>query len=246
MNQPNFLIGRGELLTHDIPAPRRKPGKAQAYTFQQARQRLVPQFEQTASALDALPADACPGDFGVARLMLNPSFIARSYFPTGLLRSTGLESIGSHTVKVRPEAWTRKGPPQKGTTTELFVAGKRQAFRDLERWTRSLEEGSDEAEDLTHIERFAAFAPTERIANYGEPRDRFFEIGLHLLPDEDPGLIQRAFVKFAAKSNVKVYADRRIWTMPRKASTLRATTGLGLYLTGSSSSSRSSWPELTQ
>ena len=112
MSQTNFLIGRGELLTHDIVGPRRMPGKAEVYTFAQARERLVPQFHSAAKALDELPIDACPGDFAVARLMMNPSFIARSYFPTGLLRSTGLESIGSRTVKVKPQAWTRKGQPQ--------------------------------------------------------------------------------------------------------------------------------------
>lgn len=48
-----------------------------------------------------------------ARLMMNPSFIARSYFPTGLLRSTGLEPIGSRTVRGQAtQAWTRKGQPQ--------------------------------------------------------------------------------------------------------------------------------------
>lgn len=94
MNQPNFLIGRGELLTHDIKGPKRSMGKTEVYTLAQARQRLAPQFAKAAKAIDALPAEACPGDFGVARLMMNPSFIARSYFPTGMLRAIGLESCG--------------------------------------------------------------------------------------------------------------------------------------------------------
>jgi hypothetical protein len=50
---------------------------------------------------------------------------------------------------------------------------------------------SDEGDDLAHIEQFAAFAPAERIVSLGGPKDRFFEVGLHLLPDEDPGLIRR-------------------------------------------------------
>ena len=37
MSQTNFLIGRGELLTHDIVGPKRMPGKAEVYTFAQAR-----------------------------------------------------------------------------------------------------------------------------------------------------------------------------------------------------------------
>jgi hypothetical protein len=41
---------------------------------------------------------------------------------------------------------------------------------------------SDEGDDLAHIEQFAAFAPAERIVGLGGPKDRFFEVGLHLLP----------------------------------------------------------------
>ena len=45
MSQTNFLIGRGELLTHDIKGPKRMPGKAEVYTLQQARERLTPSFQ---------------------------------------------------------------------------------------------------------------------------------------------------------------------------------------------------------
>ena len=219
MSQTNFLIGRGELLTHDIKGPRRMPGKAEVYTLAQATQRLTPQFSATATALDALPSDACPGDFGVARLMMNPSYIARSFFPVAMLRTVGLESVGSRTVKVTPGGWTKKGSPQESTTTELFVAGKRQAFRHLSEWTRQIEEGSDEALDLAHIEHFSAFTPQERIANYGNAKDRFFEVGIHLLPDESRLFVQQAFVKFAKEASVKVHADLsftagNLWFVP--------------------------------
>lgn len=219
MNHPNFLIGRGELLTHDIKGPKRPPGKAQAYTVHQARQRLVPQFKRTTQVLDTLPVAACPDDFGVARLMMNPSFIARSYFPTRLLRATGLESIGSRTVNVTPEAWTKKGPPQESTTTEIFVAGKRRNFRELAYWADAIEDDSDEAEDLTHIEQFAAFAPSERVIDYGGPKEHFFEIGLHLLPDEDPAFVQRAFTDYAANAGVTVhnkldFVAGNLWFVP--------------------------------
>jgi len=212
MNQPNFLIGRGELLTHDIKGPKRAMGKAEVYTLAQARQRLAPQFATAAEVLDALPAAACPGDFGVARLMMNPSFIARSFFPTGMLRAIGLESIGSRTVKVTPEAWTRKGSPKECTTTELFVAGKRRAFRNIIERTQEFEAQADEAADLTHIERFTAFAPIERIASFGSPEDRFFEVGIHLIPDEDATVVQRPFIVFAESAGLKVHAELEFTT----------------------------------
>jgi hypothetical protein len=219
MNQPNFLIGRGELLTHDISGPKRNFVKKEVYTLEQARERLAPQFAQAAAALDALVADACPDDFAVARLMMNPSFIARSYFPTGFFRAVGFESIGSRSVKVRPEAWNKKGPTQKCSTTELFVAGKRAAFRHLFDWVQALDANADGADDLTHIEQFAAFAPLERLAPYGETNERFFEVGVHLLPDEESTHLQRAFTAFAQSLNIKAHVNLEfmvgnLWFVP--------------------------------
>lgn len=219
MSQTNFLIGRGELLTNDIKGPKRKPGKAEVYSFQEATRRLTPQFSETAAALDTMPSDACPGDFGVALLTMNPSYIARSFFPVAMLRTVGLESVGSRTVKVMPDGWTKKGAPQECTTTELFVAGKRQAFRNLNGWTQQVEPESDEALDLAHIERFSAFAPEQRIATYGGKKERFFEVGIHLLPDENRLFVQRAFAKYAKGVEVKVHSDLgftagNLWFVP--------------------------------
>ncbi|MDR1461715.1 MAG: S8 family peptidase [Azoarcus sp.] len=219
MSQTNFLIGRGELLTHDIKGPQRKPGKAEAYTFQRAALRLTPQFSETSAALDNLPLNACPGDFGVARLTMNPSYIARSFFPVAMLRTVGLESVGSRTVKIKPEAWTKKGVPQECTTTELFVAGKRRAFRNLKDWTKRIEPDSDEARDLAHVEKFSVFAPEQRITSYSRRKGRFFEVGLHLLPDEDRLFVQRAFAKYAKEVEVNIHSDLgftagNLWFVP--------------------------------
>jgi len=219
MSQTNFLIGRGELLTHDIKGPKRKLGKPEVYSFAQAAQRLTSQFSATATALDTLPPQACPGDFGVARLTMNPSYLARSFFPTAMLRTVGLESVGSRTVKMTPGGWTKKGEPKECTTTELFVAGKRHAFRHLKDWTKQIESDSDEALDLTHIEQFSVFTPQERIADYVSTKDRFFEVGLHLLPEESRLFVQQAFVKYAKELSIKVHNDLsftagNLWFVP--------------------------------
>ncbi len=219
MSQINFLIGRGELLTHEIQGPQRKPEKAEVYTLQQAAERLVPQFIDTANALESLSTEACPGDFGVARLTMNPSYIAKSFFPTAMLRNVGLESVGSRTVKVTPQGWTKKDAPRECSTTELFVAGTRQAFRQLGDWPDTLQVASKEALDLAHIEKFSAFAPEERIVSYGGKKDRFFEVGVHLLPEEDNQAIQRAFASYAKSVEAQVHSGLgfiagNLWFVP--------------------------------
>lgn len=219
MSQTNFLIGRGELLTHEIKGPRRGMDKAEVYTLQQAKNRLIPQFAEVAASLDSLPDKACPGELGVARFALNPSYIARSFFPVAMLRSVGLESVGSRAVKLTPDAWSKKGEPRESTTTELFVVGQRQAFRQLKDWADRLEDGSNEAKDLSHIERVSAFEAKDRIVSLGKTKDRFFEVGIHLLPNDNNQFVQRAFAKYAAEVGVTAHVDLafiagNLWFLP--------------------------------
>ena len=218
MNPTNFLIGRGELLTHDIPGPKRAPGKKEAYSLDEARARLVPQFTATADAINRLPSEDCPGDMGVARLLMNPSYIARSYFPSALLHQAGLESIGSRTMPVKPEKWTRKKPVADTTTTELFVSGRRAAFRQLAALAGQMRPLSHEAIDLARVESFAAFHAKEKLVPYINARDTFFEVGLQL-PGEERGQVQAAFLTLSDKLKVKPYPDLsfsagNLWFLP--------------------------------
>lgn len=217
MSAPRFLIGRGELLTRDIGPPKRRPDKAEAYTFTEARARLAPQFENVAAALGRLPDQACPDDYGVARIVMNPSYIARSYFPTGLLRATKLESIGSRMTTVRPEHWTRKGEPRDSATTELFVAGQRDAFRRLPAEMDGLEPGP--ALDLAHLETVSSLTAADRVVDAGTAANQHFEIGVHLLPGRPAQFVQNAFVEYAATLGVQVmsglaFTAGTLWFVP--------------------------------
>ena len=87
----NFLIGRGELLASPIAGPRRGMDKADVYTLAEAKSRLQPQVAEAALQLDKLPASACPSDYAVACVTLNPSYIARSFFPDSLFRENNLQ-----------------------------------------------------------------------------------------------------------------------------------------------------------
>jgi len=223
MSQTNFLIGRGELLTGKLDPPKRKPGKAEAYSLEQAVERLAPQFSQAASTLDSLPDAACPQDIAVARLTMNPSYIARSFFPAMMFRALGLESVGSRTVSVTPEKWTKKGAPRECTTTELFVAGTREVFRQLPDWAQEVEERAPEAPDLRHIEQFRAFTGKERIVSLGPRKNKFFEAGVHLLAGHpDRSLVQRTFLKYARTIEAHVHAELgftagTLWFVPVEA-----------------------------
>jgi len=219
MSQSNFLIGRGELLTYPIGAPKGGGDKAEVYTFSEAKQLLRPQLETASTNFDSLPDNACPQDIVVARVTLNPGYIAKSYFPSSLLRSVNLESVGSRTVKITPRKWTKQGVPELSSTTELFVAGRRSVFRHLSEWMNDVDSHSREALDLAHIELFSSYEPNERLRLGDDNNLRHFEIGVHLLPNEEDNFVQSAFIEYAEQLNVTVYTDLsfragNLWFVP--------------------------------
>lgn len=204
MGQTNFLIGKGEMLAYPIKGPKRGGGGDPIYSFEYAKEKLSPQFDAAARSIDVLESSACPDDYAVAKLILNPSYIARSYFPEKLLRKTSLQSVGSRTVKITPERWSKKTAPTNASTTEIYVAGKRSAFRNLSSLVGSLDPESNEAKDLTHLEQFAAVNPEDRIIDAGAEKTRFFEVGVHLLDGRHED-IQQAFMTFAQNAEVDVH-----------------------------------------
>lgn len=223
MNRTNFLIGRGEMLTSEIKAPKRKMEKKEIYTLEENIMRLAPQISYVSSELDKLPSKACPRDYGVVTITINPSFIAKSYFPDSLLRLADLRSVGSRTIKITPERWAKKKEPQECTTTELFVAGKRESFREIKDLFGTIQDHSYEALDLAHIERVSSLDVKDQIKSYGEGKERFFEVGIHLLQDEPPSFIQNGFESYATTLGFKIYNDLsfqvgNIWFIPVEGS----------------------------
>ena len=55
----NFILGRGERLVSAIKAKGSWGRKGTPYTFEEARDRLIPQFEAAYSSIEMLPEAAC-------------------------------------------------------------------------------------------------------------------------------------------------------------------------------------------
>jgi hypothetical protein len=217
----NFLIGRGELLTHQVPPPLRKPSARSVYTLEDARQTLVPQFNRAVEVFESTPPGALPDDIAVARVVINPSFIARSYFPSGLLKEAGLEAVGSRTVQIIPRRWARKGPPESVPTTELFVAGRRKNFRALPQLVRDVNSDEQAAQDLTHIEAFGATNPEDKVKGFVPGRKKaVYEVGVHLVAgDTEAEAVQAAFAAYAEEVSVELMVELgftvgNLWFLP--------------------------------
>jgi hypothetical protein len=199
-----FIIGKGELLTYDIPPPPMVSKKAHPYSLDEAKSFVIPQIRQAVADLQQLPAAACPLDFAVAKLQLHPAYISKSFFPKALLRDAGLVSVGSRTIRTSPRRDLRKKAPRECDTTELFVAGTRAALAKLPGLAQALEDGTPAALQFREVEHFMSMQAADRVRICeGEP-GRVFEVGLHFIPDQPPELLRKAFSAFAGECGFKV------------------------------------------
>src|SRR5260370_36359533 len=127
----NYLFGYGERLKEPLEPLRRPMEKFHPYSISEARARLAPRILSAAADIDQLPKAACPRDEAVAALTLHPSYLAKTYFPSDLLRSLHFDPVGSRPRQIRPEKGTKKQMASKGkgnarspsTTIDLFVRG---------------------------------------------------------------------------------------------------------------------------
>lgn len=193
-----YLIGRAELLTYPIAAPKKRPGdKAHPYTLSEAQDVVVPEIEIANSIFQSLPAKACADDLVVARLVLHPAYLAKSFFPQLLLEQVGLSSVGSRTVRVQPRKQTTQKILPELETTELYVAGTRKDLLRFPEFARQLTEGLPAAEQFARIESFGAMTAGDRLRLEGAESCHVFEVGLHLPPYGDASDLRSVFSSYA-------------------------------------------------
>lgn len=179
MKKQNFLLGRGERLTADVEVRSGGAPKEAPYTFDEAKQRLLPMLRDSLSELEELPKEACPNDKAVVLLTLNPEYLAKSYFPNDLLRRTEMEVIGSRPKKIEPEKRSKNRPTSETITTELFARITRSS---LHSWTHELPNWTEKqrgSEQIVCIEQISAPNPSKKVKGH-LPSDGNFPIELVL------------------------------------------------------------------
>jgi Subtilase family len=206
----NFLIGYGERLASDLAAPLGGAPKKHPYTFGEARRRLTPKIKAAVTELSELPAVVCPNDETVALVTLHPSYMAKSYYPAELLKTYGLDTIGSHSRTVSPEKWAKKKPPESAVTSELYVAGKRSRFRTLAAEIGQLMETASGATDLIKIEDFRAEPADEKLKPFrSDSEDPLLEVVLHAQPVAEDKFILDGFEAYLKTLDIKADFDKR-------------------------------------
>jgi hypothetical protein len=211
MNKRNFLLARGERLAHTIEVKSGGGEKQPPYSFAEARTRIAPMLANVVKRLDALPDDACPDDQAVATMTLNPEYIAKSHFPSELIRSVGLTSVGSRPKRVTPEKRSRDREPEEVVTTELFLMGPRRAFRRWSERIGSWRQDTDGASQLPSIEEVGIPAPREKLIHVDDAKTDVFEVVLHASEDDGENIYLPLFKKYLESIGIRAPLKRRFY-----------------------------------
>lgn len=209
----NFLLAKGERLTEPVRVPPGGgPPSEKPYTFAQAQKRLLPMVNRTADAISDLDDRACPHDEAVGTITIHPEYIAKSYFPSKLLRRLELRTVGSRPQRIKPERLRRGKEPENMTTTQLFVAGKRQRFSE---WAENLggwTEADDGADELPTIEAVSCPTPEERVKPlHTDEEELLFEVVLHATELPRDNFILEAFAACLEDMDLKADLDKRLY-----------------------------------
>ena len=100
---------------------------------------------------------------------------------------------------------SKQEAPRLSSTTEIFVVGSRESFAQLGSWTQRIAQGDPAVRDLVRVERLAEFSASERLREANDKAPRFFEVGVHMLPNENSDFIKSAFRSYAQQLDIKVH-----------------------------------------
>jgi hypothetical protein len=217
MASPRYLIGQGEKLSEEIARPPRGMGdKAHPYSFTEARRRLTPQWKGAADAIENLPDLAQPYGQAALEVTLHPSYLAKSYYPTNLIRELGLSHLGSRAVHIVPDKVVAARAEESGKAQPapvLFLAGSADrliAFGDtLGFWSPANEHVED---DFRRIESIKAPGKSrlKRLTDRFAGRDAIpLEVVLHNPDQSTNSDIVGAFAEFMRSLDVWCDIDRR-------------------------------------
>ncbi len=183
MAQKNLLLGNGELLTQKIEVTTGGGPKQHPYTFSEARQRLLPKVSSMLKRMNSIPEQARARGEEVAKITLNPAYLAKSYFPSALLKNSGLRSVGSKEVVITPEKTARKSEPSQESTSCLYISGSLGAFEAFLSHLEEQDFPSTVKADVQKIEDISFFESKEKIKNLNK-KVEWLDVALHATNDD--------------------------------------------------------------
>lgn len=161
--QRNVLIANGHELIGQLSWPKsRNSGKWHPYTIAEARRILHPQLISVADFASNTPKEYAPRGEITAQVVLHPAYLAKSYFPASILRSSGLVIVGSRPVKVIPRR-AKKDPNNPIETASIFVSGTAENFEEMDERLLSFDTTAKHQEQFERIELIDTYSAVEKL-----------------------------------------------------------------------------------
>lgn len=216
MADPRYLIGQGEKLSQEIPRPPRGMGdKAHPYQFFEARERLAPQWKAAATAIGSQPKLAQPGGEAVLEVTLHPSYLAKSYYPTHLMKELSLRHLGSRATHIVPDKVVSSRAAEQGAAQPapvLYVGGDAQKLRsfaaEVANWLPFTEEVQDDFRQIESLNTPGTdrLKPLRSAFRAGDEVP--LEVVLHAPLDDSNGMILLGFQDFVRSIGLSVELGR--------------------------------------
>ena len=208
----NFLLGKGERLTEPVTPAKRQVNKVPPYTPEEARDRLAPMVREAVSKLARLPAAARPQGQVVGKLVLNPEYLSKSYYPASFLKSYGLRAVGSKPTTVTPERRSNNREPVEQPSTELFVAGPLSEFNRLSQYLSNAHLPDSVREELVTLERIEEVNPRSKIKGPIHSKELIpLEIVLHASEFRSDEFIVDAFNTYVSTMGLEADLKHRLY-----------------------------------
>lgn len=190
----NLLIGRGERLFQDGVWPSSRGGKADPYSIAQQRSILTPVLRDLASTVSTRDKTLIPRGEVAAKISVHPEFLAKSYFPSALFKSSGLRLIGSRSISITPRGMVNGKSPERRPSALLIVAGTQTGFDRTAELLNSNDATGALVHDFCRIESIDPFLAIDRKIGFDLVHfDGWLEVVLHAgIGDED---IKQTFFK---------------------------------------------------
>lgn len=160
--QRNVLIANGHELIGQLSWPTGGGKKWKPYSIAEARQILQLQLLSVADIANATPKQFAPRGEITAQVVLHPAFLAKSYFPATILRTSGLVIVGSKPVKVIPRR-AKKETNRPTETASIFVSGTAENFEEMNERLLSIGTPAKHQEQFERIEFINAYSAIEKL-----------------------------------------------------------------------------------
>lgn len=181
----NLIIGYGETLTKKAEVPSGPHDKKHPYTLEETKVRISEKLSKIIDLIEEKPEQECVDGEVVIKFIQHPSYLAKSYYPRKLFDLYGLQDVGSKAVKIKPEKWAIKNPPDEGLSSCIYVSGTKKQYKDMLNHIKGEDSDEQSLSYLRTIETIENFNGVEKIKRISDIDGKLkLEIVLHARKDD--------------------------------------------------------------